>query len=493
MKLSELQTKLLKRDSLKEIGKRRLSSLRKEFKTEKVDNYNGNNSSKLLVSSNSVNLDKININTSNYNIDDLVIIGVSGSKGKSSVCKMIHEYLKSIGKKSVLYSSVEIDSFASIKTKHTSVEKVVQSENTLLDIIEECIAYESEYLVLEVNDRAIHDGLIKDIPFDIRVLTNVHKKNSTEFFKEDEYFALKKSFIRDFTNDNNCKCILGMCDQYKVEDFNDLVRSANGELKTYGTKFLCEAFNVSNNNLDYMAYGDETSKVNSLNGINFKIRIKDEVHTITSKSIFSFSVLNILSAVSVLDTLNLFDVNKFNSLISKINIDGRDELIYANGRYFLIGVSLMPHLELLNLMKENKEFKKLKLIMGSQGSSFITWDEYFSSDLRKSRLSSIRKQAASYASKYCDFIYLTSNDPGGANKMEILNELRSYVKDKEQVKIVVDRKSAIREAIKNSNVNDLIYISGRGNRNVFCNSYDEMQLFTDKEVLLKELKDLGWL
>ena len=62
-----------------------------------------------------------------------------------------------------------------------------------------------------------------------------------------------------------------------------------------------------------------------------------------------------------------------------------------------------------------------------------------------------------------------------------------------QVKIVVDRKSAIKEAIKNSNVNDLIYISGRGNRNAFCNSYDEMQVFTDKEVLVNELKNLGWL
>ena len=491
MKLSELQTKLLKQDSLKEFSKRRLSSLRKEFQTKKEESFNGNNSLKLLVSSNSVNLDKNT--TSNYNIDDLVIIGVSGSKGNSSVCKIIHEYLKSMGHKSVLYSSVEIDSFASIKTKHTSVEKVVQSENTLLDIIEECIAYESEYLVLEVNDRAIHDGLIKDIPFDIRVLTNVHKKNSIEFFNEDEYFALKKSFIRDFTNDNNCKLIIGMCDQYKVEDFNDLVRSANGELKTYGTKFLCDALNVSNNNLDYMAYVDETSKINSLNGTMFKLRMKNDIHSIKAKSIFSFNILNILSAVSVLDTLNLFDINKFNSLMSKINIDGRDELIYANGRYFLIGLSLMPHLEILNLMKENKEFKKLKLIMGSQGTSFITWDEYFSSDLRKSHLSSIRKQAASYASKYCDFIYLTSNDPGGDCKMEILNELRSYIEDKMQVKIVVDRKSAIKEAIKNSNVNDLIYISGRGNRNAFCNSYDEMQVFTDKEVLVNELKNLGWL
>ena len=466
-----------------------------EFKINKNDNLNTFNTSKLLVSNNSsiLNQNKTLSNNQDYNLDDLVIIGVSGSKGKSSVCKMIHEYLKSVGKKSILYSSVEIDSFASIKANNVACERAIKSEETLLDILLEAEVYKSEYLVLEINDVIINKGLIKDIPFDIRVLTNIHKKNSKELFSDDEYFKLKKSFIKDINENDNCKCIIGMCDQYKLEDYNDLIRSCKKEVITYGTKFLCDVWNVSDSNLDYMIYGDHTSKMNSLKGINFKLRMKDNIYDIKSNSIFSFSSLNILSVVSVLDTLNLFDVNKFNDLLNTINIDGRDELIYSNGRYFLIGISLMPHLELLNRMKENKEFNKLKVITASMGLGFKTWDKEFNSDLRISKLEGIRRQAMLYTKKYADLVYLTSNDPAQSSKEEIIKELKSYFDDLNKVKVNIERIDAIKQAINESEVGDLIYISGRGNRNVFCNTSDEMLIFTDKEILINELKNKGWM
>ena len=491
MKLSEMKNKLLEKESIKEVNERRISSLKEKFlKGNKEEGKE--NASKLLVSLNSVNLNSYS-NDSNYNLDDLKIIGVSGSKGKSTVAKIIHEYLKSIGKKSILYSSVEIDSFASIKDKNVACERALASENTLLDIIEEAEAYESEYLILEVNDTAIYNGLVNDIPFDVKVLTNIHKKNSNEFFDENEYFNLKKSFITDVDKNKNCKCVLSLSDQYTIQEYNDLIRACKGEAITCGTKYLCEVFKVDNSNLDYMLFSGEGSRLNSLKGIKFNVRCNNQIYEINSKLIFSFSALNILNAISVLDTLKVFDVDKFNNLLEKIVVDGRDELIYANGRYILIGISLMPHLELLNTMKINNEFKKLKLLTASIGEGFITWDKSFTSEKRLSKIHDIRKEAMNYVDKYSDFTVLTTNDPGSSNKNDILNELISYFDDTSNISVIPDRIEAIKHIIKESEIGDLIYISGRGNRNVFCNTYEEMQIYTDKEIVMKEIKNKGWI
>lgn len=486
MKLQDLKEKLVNKFPNRE------SSIKDDFKKNKFDNFN---SSKLLVSNNSLNYKgEKNLNNENkYNLDNLVIIGVTGSKGKSTVCKMIHEYLKSIGKKSILYSSVEIDSLSSLKLGKTSCERAINGEEVLLDIIEEAEAYECEYLILEVNDMSISKGLVKDIPFDIRVLTNIHKKNSKEFFSIDEYIEIKKSFIRDIDKNDSCKCIIGMCDQYLLEEFNDLIRICPKEVITYGSKYLCDVWNVNDNNLDYMVYGDESSNLNTLNGINFKVRMNELNYDIKAKSIFSFSTLNILSVISVLDTLNLFDVNSFNKLLGKINIDGRDELICVNGRYFLIGISLMPHLELLNIMKEKNEFNKLKVITASIGENFVTWDKEFSDVKRLSKLEGIRRQAMRYVDEYADVVYLTSNDPASTDKQSLIDELKSHYKNLDKIRECPERKEAIKFAVNESEKGDLIYISGRGNRNRFCNTFNEMQVYTDKDVLMQVLKDKGWI
>ena len=113
-------------------------------------------------------------NTNREKNNDLVIIGVTGSCGKTSTCVMIHEYLKFLGYKSVLYSSSTVDSPTSFIKKNEAFEVPVKSESSLLSIINEVEAYGADYLVLEVNDSTLEKGFLKDVDFDVRVLTNLN-------------------------------------------------------------------------------------------------------------------------------------------------------------------------------------------------------------------------------------------------------------------------------------------------------------------------------
>ena len=90
-----------------------------------------------------------------------------------------------------------------------------------------------------------------------------------------------------------------------------------------------------------------------------------------------------------------------------------------------------------------------------------------------------------------DYIYITSNDPASTEPLLITNELKSYI-NKSIKEVIVDRKEAIKKAIFNSNRGDLIYISGRANRENFCISENEMILFKDLDIVNECLYELGW-
>ena len=112
------------------------------------------------------------------------IIGITGSKGKSTTAFLLHEYLKLLGYKSILYSSIKIDSPASRISNKNACEVAVYKEEDLLNIIEEVEAYDPDFLILEVNESTIQKGLLDNFEFDIK-LYNMMRSGQTLFpFRE---------------------------------------------------------------------------------------------------------------------------------------------------------------------------------------------------------------------------------------------------------------------------------------------------------------------
>ena len=65
--------------------------------------------------------------------------------------------------------------------------------------------------------------------------------------------------------------------------------------------------------------------------------------------------------------------------------------------------------------------------------------------------------------------------------LELQNNLNNHVKSE----IVLDREEAIKKAIKKAQTNDVILISGRGNRSILCDTETKAKVFRDKDIIIK--------
>ena len=424
-------------------------------------------------------------NNVNSKGNDLKIIGITGSRGKSTTAVMIHNYLKSLGYKSTLYSSVMVDSPASHLKKNEAYEVAVRDEESLISIIEEAEAYGADYLVLEVNESTLAKGFLKDVPFDVRVLTNLNPKHNLEQYSEEQYVELKKSFFKDIEDD--CKCVTGFQD-YDKELLDELLK-----VNKY-PKFICAS--------NYIATvkGIESEKVTCLltgldtdiTGMKLQFKMNGNTHKLETNLIMSYNALNILTALTTLEVLDVLDVNKFEQSLEKLVIPGRAEVYRVNGRLIVVDTHLPAMLDCLKVLKEQGKVNKIKVVVGSMGYGYKHWEERFKTQEFASQRKEVRKYAMDLLIGIADYVYLTESDSGKENPINICEEMKSYLSDEVSSTIIVDREEAIKQAILDSEEGDVVFISGRGNRRILCNSETTMKLLKDSDVVKKILKCIKW-
>lgn len=113
------------------------------------------------------------------------VIGVTGTKGKTTTCHLIHHILFSLGKKVGLVSSITTQGF------HTTTPDVI----TLNQELSEMVNKGYEYAILEVSSHGIDQGRIAGIKFEIGVLTNIAPEHLDYHKTFKEYKDIKMSFV----------------------------------------------------------------------------------------------------------------------------------------------------------------------------------------------------------------------------------------------------------------------------------------------------------
>lgn len=119
----------------------------------------------------------------------LTLIGVTGTKGKTTTCHLIHHIINSLGKKAGLVTSITTGGY------HTTTPDIL----TLNKLLKEMVDEGSKYAVIEVSSHGIDQKRIAGLKFQVGVLTNIAPEHLDYHKTFEEYKKVKMSFL------NSCK------------------------------------------------------------------------------------------------------------------------------------------------------------------------------------------------------------------------------------------------------------------------------------------------
>ena len=363
----------------------------------------------------------------------MILIGITGTNGKTTVSTLIYKYFQYLNKKATLIGTNGI----------YIMNRFFSTNNTTPDILEIYqILLESKkngvnHVIMEVSSHAIKMLRIFGIDFKIALITNL-TQDHLDFHKTMEDYRYTKGIFLSRIAEENTVIINKDMEDYQL--FNHLTKA---NVLTYGQ---------SNSNFQFI------NPIFSIEETKFDLKIANKIYPIKTSLLGLFNVYNLTSFIAIIYQLRLFNNQTIEFINSKINILGRMEVLKISNRYCVIDFAHTPDgvLNVLNFLNYVK-INKLILVIGCGGE----------------RDPGKRKIIGDIAVRLANYVIFTNDNPRGEEPDMIIKDILEGVKTN-NYQVILDRKMAIEEAFKLSLNNDIIAILGKGN--------EQYQIFKDEKI-----------
>ena len=364
-----------------------------------------------------------------YPADRLKIVGITGTKGKTTTSLMLAEILNRSGKNCAYIGSNGVV----INGEHTDTVNTTPESRDLHHFFAKMVDGGVTHAVIEVSSQALAHNRVDGIPFAARVFMNLSPDHTGDGEHKDfaEYKAAKASF---FTG-------AGGTIIYNSDDTESLSviagHAPDARLISFGL----------DSSADFYATGDELFRDETTLGIGFSCHHGGSTVGVRLNSPGSFSIYNALAAIACADTLGV-SAEAAAEALRHTFVSGRFQIVPGLlGRTFIVdyahnGESLRRALTAL------REFspKKLTVVFGSVGGR---------TELR-------RRELAEAASALADMSVITSDNPDSEDPAHVCADIESYMDKNHPYVTIVDREKAVRFAVRNSSPGDIVLFAGKG-------------------------------
>lgn len=380
------------------------------------------------------------------------VIGVTGSKGKSTTVFLITRFLEE-ALRPAQGVPVPVAAIGSLGYKigdrewPNNLKMTMPGRWKIQKFLSQAVKEGCQFAVLEITSEGIKQKRHWGVKFDAAVFTNLEKEHIESHGSFEKYYREKQRLFEMTKNIH----ILNADSQYV-----DLFSKFPAKKKSFYT--LKNGFNL-------------------------------ETHMVGD-----FNKYNILAAAETVKNYGV-SLETIQKALDKIkNISGRMEFI-DGGQNFKVVVDYAHTPESLEAVyKTLKEglkpvkpsgpraltgFKNLKLIcvLGAAGGGRDKWKRPIFGEI---------------ASKYCDEIILANEDPYNEDPEKILDDIERGIPKFKSLKVsrIIDRREAIKKAMTIAEKNDTIVITGKGSETSIAVAGGKMIPWSDKGVVLEILKEL---
>ncbi len=368
---------------------------------------------------------------------DFLLIGVTGTNGKTTTTYLLESIFKSGGKKSGLIGTVEYR----IGDKVILPEKTTPESSDLQKIFLQMKEEGVEAVAMEVSSHSIHQGRVSYCFFDKLIFTNLSRDHLDYHKTMEEYFEVKKSL---FEHNPEAMRILNADDLFGQR----LLKELSGEKISYGVG----KGEVRAENIKVSSAGVFFSLLSSWGKINIRLKLKGR-----------FNVYNALAASSAALSAGFSVEDVANGLESVERVPGRLEPVNL-GQDFMVLIDYAHTPDgLKSVLETCREVTSGKLIVvfGCGGDR----------DRKK------RPLMGRIAAQLADYTIITSDNPRSEEPEEIIKEIeKGYLSlsEKTPYEKIVERREAIKKAIWLAEKGDTVLIAGKG--------HERYQIFKDKKI-----------
>lgn len=379
------------------------------------------------------------------------LIGVTGTKGKTTTTFMIKEILEKAGKKVGLIGTIATYvNGKKIKDSDRTTPESLELQREFAQMKEQGV----EVVVMEVSSQSLKLHRVDGCEFDIVLFTN---------FSEDHISPKEHPDMEDYFNSKlklfqMCKTGITNADDLYGAKIPKLFPNSN--IVTYGidnyAKILAKDITITNSYVD------------------FKAKITDKNERIKTCIPGRFSVYNSLAAICVAQKFGISPEIVKDALIS-VRVPGRSELV-DNKREVPIMIDYAHSPESLqNILQAVKSYTRGKVIsvFGCGGD----------------RDPGKRPIMGEISGRIADFTFITSDNPRTEKPEEIVSQIEEGIKKtKGKYKVVIDRTQAITEAIRMATKKDIIVLAGKGHE-----PYQEINGVKhpyDERIIVRQIMDI---
>lgn len=369
--------------------------------------------------------------------EDIKMIAITGTKGKTTTANIIYEALKKMGAKPGIIGTNGVF----YADKEETVDNTTPESYEVYRILNNMRKEKITHCVLEASSIGLKMKRLYGINFDIGLFTNISHDHigGIEHPDFDDYFH-SKMLLKDISK----KFIYNKDDEKLRETIKNGINFSINEESDY------KAENI--------VISDDIFKIQSDFDINGKV--------FEVKSISKYDIYNYLAAISVLKEIG-YDWSEIIDAVKNISIRGRFEEINVCDRLYIIDYA-HNYISLKSILETVKKFKKNKIIciFGSVGG----------------RSEKRREELAEVSDELADISIVTSDNPNFEDPAKICNEIASFIKGVHYTE--PDREKAIKLSYELSEIGDIIVVAGKGHETYQLIKGEKVH-YSDKECILK--------
>lgn len=356
---------------------------------------------------------------------NLVMVGITGTNGKTTTATILNNILLEEGKKSAQVGTLGIKANGFSQPKSLTTPDAISLNRVFSKLSDSNYSH----VVMEVSSHALDQCRVSDIDFKIGIFTNLTAEHLDYHGDMQSYFDAKSKLFKNLSHDS--VAIINHSDPH-------------GQRISHLTNAK-KVFYSSNRKTDIYF---KNSKLTT-EGINGEIKIGDEYFQINSKLIGQFNLENILAAVAAANALGI-SKNSIESGIENCSIvPGRmEKFILSNGAIVLVDYAHTSD-------AYEKLFLSVKSILLGGSDIYVVFGAGGDRDVDK------RSGMAEIVEKYAKHAFITPDNPRNENQNKIASDIKMGFKSSNYT-VYDDRKKGLIAAILASNKNDIITVLGKG-------------------------------